>query len=64
LQLAQGDGTVGAHLVAHPDIDMICMTGSTATGKRIKENSGLKRLVLEMGGKVRIRIIAQCYIVD
>lgn len=32
LQLAQGDGSVGSHLVSHPDIDMICMTGSSATG--------------------------------
>jgi acyl-CoA reductase-like NAD-dependent aldehyde dehydrogenase len=32
VQLVQGDGKVGAHLVSHDDIDMICMTGSSATG--------------------------------
>ena len=53
LQLAQGDGSVGAHLVAHPKVDMICMTGSSATGKKILESAApkMKRFVLELGGK-------------
>jgi acyl-CoA reductase-like NAD-dependent aldehyde dehydrogenase len=33
LQLAQGDGAVGSYLVSHPKVDMICMTGSSATGE-------------------------------
>jgi len=35
LQLAQGDGAVGSALVAHADINMICMTGSSATGESV-----------------------------
>ena len=53
LQLAQGDGSTGAHLVSHPSINMIAMTGSSATGKKIMQEAApkLKRIVLELGGK-------------
>ena len=53
LQLAQGDGEVGAALVKHPLVSMVAMTGSSATGKKILKEAApqMKRLVLEMGGK-------------
>lgn len=53
LQIAQGDGAIGKQLVAHPDIHLVAMTGSSATGKKILEAAApqLKRVVLEMGGK-------------
>eukprot|EP00584_Thalassiosira_punctigera_P005834 CAMPEP_0172535412 /NCGR_PEP_ID=MMETSP1067-20121228/7433_1 /TAXON_ID=265564 ORGANISM="Thalassiosira punctigera, Strain Tpunct2005C2" /NCGR_SAMPLE_ID=MMETSP1067 /ASSEMBLY_ACC=CAM_ASM_000444 /LENGTH=473 /DNA_ID=CAMNT_0013320345 /DNA_START=27 /DNA_END=1448 /DNA_ORIENTATION=+ len=53
LQVVQGDGGVGSLLVESPDVHMVAMTGSTATGKRIMEKcaANLKRLVLELGGK-------------
>lgn len=46
-------GAVGAHLVDSPLVDMMAMTGSSATGKKIMAAcaSNLKRLVLELGGK-------------
>jgi RHH-type proline utilization regulon transcriptional repressor/proline dehydrogenase/delta 1-pyrroline-5-carboxylate dehydrogenase len=52
-------GTVGAHLVAHPQIDFIAFTGSREVGLRIWEAAGqthpgqrnLKKVVCEMGGK-------------
>jgi acyl-CoA reductase-like NAD-dependent aldehyde dehydrogenase len=51
LQLAQGDGSVGAHLVSHAGIAMIAMTGSSATGQKILQSSAaspkMKRFVLE-----------------
>lgn len=52
-ELLQGDGAVGAPLVEHPDVNMVAMTGSSATGRKIMQNcsSNLKRLVLELGGK-------------
>ena len=52
-QLAQGDGVVGAQLVSHPQVDMVAMTGSTATGRKILSAAApsLKRVVLELGGK-------------
>jgi acyl-CoA reductase-like NAD-dependent aldehyde dehydrogenase len=53
LSLAQGDGEVGSQLVSHPNIHMVAMTGSSATGKHILQSAApqLKRMVLEMGGK-------------
>jgi RHH-type proline utilization regulon transcriptional repressor/proline dehydrogenase/delta 1-pyrroline-5-carboxylate dehydrogenase len=50
---------VGAHLVAHPQIDFIAFTGSRAVGTKIWETAGrtppgqanLKKVVCEMGGK-------------
>jgi acyl-CoA reductase-like NAD-dependent aldehyde dehydrogenase len=43
----------GAHLAAHPGVQKIAFTGSTATGRRIVEASAgnLKRVQLELGGK-------------
>ena len=51
--------TVGAHLVQHPDVQMITFTGSHAVGCRIYAEAAqwqpgqkhLKRVVAEMGGK-------------
>ena len=42
-----------AHLVAHPDVDMVTFTGSTEVGKKIGEvcAAQVKRCVLELGGK-------------
>mmetsp|Transcript_23495 Transcript_23495/g.55537 ORF Transcript_23495/g.55537 Transcript_23495/m.55537 type:complete len:469 (-) Transcript_23495:578-1984(-) len=53
LQLAQGDGAVGAALVSNDTVKMVCMTGSSATGKKILSTAApqLKRCVLELGGK-------------
>ncbi|GAX16236.1 hypothetical protein FisN_3Hh282 [Fistulifera solaris] len=55
VQHAQGDGIVGSHIVAHPLVSMVAMTGSSATGKKILQSCAaslnIKRLVLELGGK-------------
>ena len=58
-------GSVGAHLVAHSQVDFIAFTGSKEVGLRIWEAAGktspgqpnLKKVVCEMGGK-------NCMIVD
>jgi len=44
---------VGEHLVAHPCIDKVAFTGSTAAGRKIAAVCGeqLKRVSLELGGK-------------
>jgi aldehyde dehydrogenase (NAD+) len=44
---------VGAYLVAHPGVDKIAFTGSTAAGRDIGEVCGrlLKPVTLELGGK-------------
>lgn len=45
--------TAGRALVAHPDVDKISFTGSTAVGKEIVRTSAetLKKVSLELGGK-------------
>lgn len=45
-----GKADAGAALVDHRDVNGIFFTGSTKVGKSIAERSGLKRLLLELGG--------------
>ena len=52
--LVNGDGAgVGAHLTAHPDVDMVSFTGSTRAGVAISKVAAetVKRVSLELGGK-------------
>lgn len=53
VNVVTGDGTTGAALVEHPDVDKIAFTGSTEVGKAIARRLGGsdKRLTLELGGK-------------
>ena len=53
VNVVAGDGTTGAALVEHPDVDKVAFTGSTAVGREIGAKCGatLKRLTLELGGK-------------
>jgi betaine-aldehyde dehydrogenase len=46
----------GAGLVEHPDVDMVCLTGSVATGKWIAQAASrtLKRVHLELGGNAPV----------
>lgn len=60
LNLVLGDGSAGQAIVEHPNVRMVAMTGSTATGKRIAEAAAktLKRLGLELGGKAPVLVFA------
>jgi acyl-CoA reductase-like NAD-dependent aldehyde dehydrogenase len=52
--VVQGTGeTVGAAVVAHPEVDVISFTGSVATGRAIQASAAarVKRVALELGGK-------------
>jgi len=53
INVLSGDGSTGAALVEHPDVDKIAFTGSTVVGREIGEKAGraLKRVTLELGGK-------------
>jgi acyl-CoA reductase-like NAD-dependent aldehyde dehydrogenase len=44
---------VGEAIAAHPDVDMVSFTGSTAAGRRVSEvaSQTVKRVALELGGK-------------
>jgi betaine-aldehyde dehydrogenase len=58
--VVQGDGAVGARLVAHPGVAKISMTGSTPTGARILRTAadGIKKVTLELGGKSPLVVFA------
>src|SRR6266540_3076957 len=53
VNIVTGDGSTGAALVTHDDVDKIAFTGSTEVGKAIqRELAGTgRRLTLELGGK-------------
>jgi aldehyde dehydrogenase (NAD+) len=53
VSLLPGGLEVGRHLVAHPRVDKVAFTGSTAVGRQIAAVCGdqLKRTSLELGGK-------------
>lgn len=52
LNVVSGGDDLGPWISAHPDIDKVSFTGSTATGRRVMESGSrsLKRLTLELGG--------------
>ena len=52
LNVISGGDALGPLMTAHPDIDKISFTGSTATGKRVMQSAAatMKRLTLELGG--------------
>jgi phenylacetaldehyde dehydrogenase len=53
VNVVTGDGTAGAALAAHPDVDKVAFTGSTEVGKLIVQAAAgnLKKVSLELGGK-------------
>ncbi|MFC4535861.1 aminobutyraldehyde dehydrogenase [Sphaerisporangium dianthi] len=67
LRAVTGDAEVGEALTADPGVDMISVTGSTATGRSVMRGaagdpaagrSGLKRVHLELGGKAPALVFA------
>ena len=63
LNVITGTGAqVGAPLVAHPDIDHITFTGSVATGMHVMRSAAdhVTRLLLELGGKSPLVVLADC----
>jgi acyl-CoA reductase-like NAD-dependent aldehyde dehydrogenase len=53
LNIVTGGREIGAYLVAHPEVNKIAFTGSTAAGRVIGETCGrlLRPVTLELGGK-------------
>ncbi len=59
LNVVTGPGeTVGQRLVTHPRVDMVSLTGDTATGKKIAAAAAetVKRVHLELGGKAPVLV--------
>ncbi|MEU5519264.1 aldehyde dehydrogenase family protein [Streptomyces sp. NPDC047860] len=53
VNILTGDGRAGAALIAHPDVNKVAFTGSTAVGKEIARTVAgtRKKVTLELGGK-------------
>ncbi|HEX9838154.1 MAG TPA: aldehyde dehydrogenase family protein, partial [Anaerolineales bacterium] len=53
VNVISGGNDTGQAIVEHPDVRMVSLTGSTATGKKIMKTAAdtLKRVHLELGGK-------------
>ncbi len=53
INIVPGGRDAGAYLVAHPGVDKVTFTGSTAAGRQIGETCGrlLRPVTLELGGK-------------
>jgi betaine-aldehyde dehydrogenase len=53
INIVTGGNETGQAMVEHPDVRMVSLTGSTATGKKIMKAASdtLKRVHLELGGK-------------
>jgi aldehyde dehydrogenase (NAD+)/betaine-aldehyde dehydrogenase len=67
INVVPGPGpVVGAHLVKHPGVEKIAFTGSTATGSEIMRLAadGIKRLILELGGKSPNLVFADAKLED
>ncbi len=59
LQVITGHGSeIGDVLSSSEEIDMISLTGSTATGSHIASVAGMKKLHLELGGKGAALVLA------
>jgi betaine-aldehyde dehydrogenase len=58
VNVVTGGNDTGQALVEHPDVRMVSLTGSTATGRRVMETAAqtLKRVHLELGGKAPILV--------
>lgn len=60
LNVVTGGGDVGQVLSSHPDVQMVSVTGSTATGSKVMEAASktTKRVHLELGGKAPALVFA------
>lgn len=58
LNIVTGGADIGEALVSHPLVDMVSVTGSTATGKAVMRGAveGVKRVHLELGGKAPVLV--------
>jgi acyl-CoA reductase-like NAD-dependent aldehyde dehydrogenase len=67
INVVPGPGpVVGAAIVRHPGIEKVAFTGSTATGAEIMRlaSDGIKRLILELGGKSPNLVFADANLED
>lgn len=66
VQVVLGDAAVGEALVTDGDVDMVSVTGSTATGRAVMTGAAktLKRVHLELGGKAPALVFEDADLVE
>ena len=64
--IVTGDGSLGAAISSHPDINKMVFTGSTPTGKKIMQSAAgnLKRITLELGGNDAAIVLPDTNVAD
>ena len=60
LNVVTGGGDIGSALASHRGVDMVSVTGSTATGRAVMQGAvkDIKRVHLELGGKAPALVFA------
>lgn len=58
--LTIGGGELGQALVAARDVRMVSFTGGFATGEKIAQGAGLKKLAMDLGGNAPVIVMADC----
>ncbi|GLW21627.1 aldehyde dehydrogenase family protein [Microbispora triticiradicis] len=66
VRVVTGGAEVGRTLVTDPGVDMVSVTGSTATGREVMRGAvdGLKRVHLELGGKAPALVFGDASLED
>jgi len=67
INLVHGRGaTVGSHLINHPAVGMISVTGDIGTGRKVLEaaSATIKRTHLELGGKAPVIVLGDADVAD
>ena len=67
INVVHGRGeTVGSHLINHPAVGMISVTGDIGTGRKVLAAAGstIKRTHLELGGKAPVIVLADADIAE
>jgi aldehyde dehydrogenase (NAD+) len=64
VNIVLGDVEIGQYLSTAPEVDIVSFTGSDAVGRRVYQQAagGLKRVVLELGGKSANLLLEDCTI--
>lgn len=60
VSVATGGAALGEALVSSKDVRMVSFTGGFATGDKIAQVAGLKKLSMDLGGNAPVIVLADC----
>lgn len=64
IHVVEGDREEALSLAAHPDVDVVTLTGGTAAGDALARAAGAKRFLGELGGNSANIVAADCKLDD